>query len=219
MRADGREYELIGGCLCLDFANTLHRYGAEDPGEELTSYSALLSWSQAAGIIRGGEARRLARAARRAPAKAGTALKQARNLRNLTCRVFFAVASGEAPAPADLAAMNAALARALAHAQVVRQGRGFAWAWKREDSGLGQLLWPVLRSAGELLTSPKLSRVRQCSSPTCTWLFLDVSKNGRRRWCEMRVCGNRAKARRNYQRRKATRLPRTARPQRASGRG
>jgi predicted RNA-binding Zn ribbon-like protein len=54
-----------------------------------------------------------------------------------------------------------------------------------------------------LLTSDKLSRVRQCQGENCTWLFLDTSKNHTRRWCEMKVCGNRVKARRHYERKRS----------------
>jgi predicted RNA-binding Zn ribbon-like protein len=63
-------------------------------------------------------------------------------------------------------------------------------------------LRPIARSAAELLTSETLSRVRECGGATCTWLFLDASRNRSRRWCSMESCGNRAKARRHYRRRR-----------------
>jgi predicted RNA-binding Zn ribbon-like protein len=62
------------------------------------------------------------------------------------------------------------------------------------------MLWPVARSAAELLSSESVDRVRECASSTCTWLFIDDSRNRRRRWCDMASCGNRAKARRYYER-------------------
>jgi predicted RNA-binding Zn ribbon-like protein len=65
---------------------------------------------------------------------------------------------------------------------------------------MDQMLWPVARSAAELLTSERAGRVRECASETCSWLFLDGSRNGRRKWCDMASCGNRAKARRYYAR-------------------
>jgi predicted RNA-binding Zn ribbon-like protein len=58
------------------------------------------------------------------------------------------------------------------------------------------MLWPVLRSAAELLTSDRMDRVRLCSAEDCDWLFLDSSRNRSRRWCDMAVCGNRSKVRR-----------------------
>jgi len=60
------------------------------------------------------------------------------------------------------------------------------------------MLWPIMRSAAELLTNGPLDRLKQCAG--CSWLYLDASRNRTRRWCEMRVSGNRAKARRHYER-------------------
>jgi predicted RNA-binding Zn ribbon-like protein len=61
-------------------------------------------------------------------------------------------------------------------------------------------LWPTVRSAAELLASNNLPFVRACSSKTCQWFFLDTSKNHLRRWCSMKLCGNRAKVRKFYAR-------------------
>jgi len=58
---------------------------------------------------------------------------------------------------------------------------------------LEAILWPIAGSAGELLTSDDLGRVRQCGGKTCRWMFVDRSKNRSRRWCDMKVCGNRPK--------------------------
>src|SRR5580704_15548830 len=55
-------------------------------------------------------------------------------------------------------------------------------------------------AAGDLLAGPRLDRVRRCANPECGWLFLDDSRAGKRRWCSMQSCGNRAKARRHYHR-------------------
>jgi len=83
---------------------------------------------------------------------------------------------------------------------------GFEWSLSCGDEGAAPILAPVIRAAADLLTSPDAGRVRECGSDTCSWLFLDRSKNGTRRWCDMAVCGNRAKARRHYAReKKATR--------------
>ena len=60
------------------------------------------------------------------------------------------------------------------------------------------LLAPVLWSAGDLLASGKLDKIRRCANPECLYLFLDESRAGKRRWCTMSSCGNRAKARRHY---------------------
>src|ERR671930_579256 len=82
--------------------------------------------------------------------------------------------------------------------EIARRPRRIAngFAWVADD-----VLAPVVWSAAELLTSGPLERVRECpGDDTCGWLFLDTSRNGSRRWCDMRTCGNRAKARRYYRR-------------------
>jgi len=69
---------------------------------------------------------------------------------------------------------------------------------------LEAILWPIAGSAGELLTSDDLGRVRQCGGKTCRWMFVDRSKNRSRRWCDLKVCGNRTKARKLYRRKKGS---------------
>ena len=49
-----------------------------------------------------------------------------------------------------------------------------------------------------ILSENGQQRIRRCTNDDCLWLFLDESKNGTRRWCDMASCGNRAKARRHY---------------------
>jgi predicted RNA-binding Zn ribbon-like protein len=60
----------------------------------------------------------------------------------------------------------------------------------------------VARAAADLLVSPERALVRECASGTCSWLFVDRSRTHQRRWCSMKTCGNRAKARRFYTRRR-----------------
>ena len=62
---------------------------------------------------------------------------------------------------------------------------------------------PVASSAAELLTSAALEDTRECDSEGCGWLFLDTSRSRRRRWCDMRDCGNLAKVRRFRERRRS----------------
>ncbi|MBI4413448.1 MAG: CGNR zinc finger domain-containing protein, partial [candidate division NC10 bacterium] len=79
----------------------------------------------------------------------------------------------------------------------------FAWRWTGDGQRLDRMLWAVTRSAADLLTSGELAAVRECEAETCAWLFMDRSRNRSRRWCDMKACGNRAKARRHYERKKA----------------
>jgi predicted RNA-binding Zn ribbon-like protein len=85
----------------------------------------------------------------------------------------------------------------------VYRDRCFVWEWINMDQYLDSVLWAVARSAAELLLSDELQHLRICAADNCAWLFLDRTKNQRRRWCDMKVCGNRVKARRHYERVKA----------------
>ena len=87
--------------------------------------------------------------------------------------------------------------------QLVPMMARFAWALKGEKKALERPVWLLARSAAELLTSAQLNRVRECGGVNCGWLFLDTSRNGSRRWCDMKSCGNRAKTQRHYKRKRS----------------
>jgi len=204
--AEDYRFDLTGGHPALDFANTMSR--REDLGENreyLTDYGRLVAFGEQTGLVASTEARRLREEAGRHPRAAAAALRRATELREPIYQVFKARARGE-PVPAvALEELNGALSEALGSLRVEAQHGGFRWGFARAETDLAPMLAPVLRSAAELLVSPDLERVRECDSGSCFWLFLDTSKNGTRRWCDMKVCGNREKARRHHQRAKALR--------------
>jgi predicted RNA-binding Zn ribbon-like protein len=198
------DFAFDAGRLCLDFANTLGDRPALQPHEEaLRSYTDLVAWSEAAGLIAGDEAAEYTRVAAGHPADADAAFAHAIALREAIYRLFSAVAADAAPPADDLATVNTAIAEAMARARLVPVEGHFHWAWERDPSVLGSLLRPVLWSVAELLTAGELHRVHECAGSDCGWLFLDMSKNGSRRWCSMETCGNRAKARRHRERQHA----------------
>jgi predicted RNA-binding Zn ribbon-like protein len=196
-------YELIGGRPCLDFANTVGGDALHDPREFLDSYEDLIHFAKMAGLVPPERARALVARAKREPEQAALALEDARQLRGAIFRVFFALSHERKPAPDDLARLNDTLARALAHRRLVQRGGSFELGWDDEGDPLDRPLWPIVVSAAELLADEDRPPVRVCCSSAerrCTWLFADSSRNRSRRWCSMRDCGNRAKARRHYQR-------------------
>ena len=89
--------------------------------------------------------------------------------------------------------------RTMAHATIDPADVGVRLGWK-DKPALDRVLWPVARSAVELLSSPDLARVGEYRGEGCGWLLLDTSKAHRRRWCSMAICGNREKARRHRRR-------------------
>jgi predicted RNA-binding Zn ribbon-like protein len=197
-------FDLTSGRLCLDFCNTLGGRRTR-PKERLNSYGDLMVWGRQAGVLTADDARRLGEAARRHPADAAKTLAEAVALREALFRIFSAVIDGLVPARADMALLNGALSRAMLRLQVSNQADGFGWGWAANGEALDRMLWPVVRSAAEVLVSGDVHRVGRCEGETCAWLFLDTSRNHTRRWCDMRSCGNRAKARRYYARQKAGR--------------
>ncbi len=195
--------DLIGGELALDFTNTTSQHDIENPKEHLPSYNALLAWGQHTGILTKAAALRLQQKAAREPVEAQVVLERAITLRESLYRIFLTAAGGEKPAADDLNVLNGNLALALPHARIVRAPEGLTWDWERSEDALDQILWPIARSAADLLTSDRIGRVRECNGDTCGWLFVDTSKNHSRRWCSMSDCGNRAKAHRFYKRKRA----------------
>ena len=190
----------------MDFTNTMGGRRPDHTREYLLTYDDLVAWGRHAGLLTSQAAQQLVDEAERCPADAVRVLTRALLLREAIYRIFSAIAvRGTAPA-ADLAILNAALGEALARLQVTPATEGFTWGWRSDDTALDAMLWPVVRSAGELLTSAELDRVRECDGETCSWLFIDTSKNHSRRWCNMRDCGNRAKARRHYSRKRVSKL-------------
>lgn len=201
---DGSLFEVSGGRLCLDFANTVDDRPTERRKDLLGSYSDLVSWAEQADVITKAEAEALVEEAARRPDEARAALRAARALREALFDVFSSVATGRPPPDGALAALNASLPEALRALRVSAAGGAFEWRWSLDERGLERILPPVIRDAALLLTSPELSRVKLCESETCEWLFMDQSRNRTRRWCDMSTCGNRAKARRHYDRKKRT---------------
>lgn len=190
--------------VCLDFANTVDRRPTEAPIDRLSGYADLAVWAARAGLVSAREARVLAERARRQPAATADVMRRAARLREAIYRVISAVAARRPPRPADLEVINAAVAGAHAGSRIVLRGAGFARQWAGDRWALDRMLWPVAQSVGDLLTSAGLIAVRECAAPDCGRLFVDTSRNRTRRWCDMRACGNRAKLRRFYARRRKT---------------
>jgi predicted RNA-binding Zn ribbon-like protein len=192
--------DLTGGDVSLDFVNTA---GGRDYGsfqEKLRTYADLVTWAERVGVAGEERGRRLRAVAARLPAEAEAVLARAQALREALFRLF----SGRPNDATDLDLVADEAGRAASEQRLVATSDGYEHAWP-ESERLEQLLWPVALSAADLLTSEDRPRIKECAAADCNWLFLDVSRNRSRRWCDMRVCGNRAKARRFTARRKGRR--------------
>jgi len=192
-----KQFEFVGGDVCLDFTNTVGGKRGLSTREYLNSYADFVSWCQQADLLNESTADALLRSAARHPDESATALRRAVALREAIYRIFAALASDESPQTPDLDHLNGELSTHLGRLQVVTSKKGFNWTWAKADDAFDQPLGPVARSAADLLTSPHLlEQVRLCGSDTCGWLFVDSTKNHSRRWCVMSDCGNAAKVRR-----------------------
>jgi len=193
-------FDLDAGRACLDFANTL-----STSGEHLNSYADLVAFAAQSQLISPDDAACLRAEGERDRATAEGVLVRAKRLRESIRTIFSSLAAGRTPPEHDLVVLNLDLAASLSHARVVpAAGGGYRWGWTGRN--FDAPVWPISRSAADLLASDQeRPLVRECGAGDCQWLFLDTSKNRSRQWCSMQSCGNREKARRHYQRVRATR--------------
>jgi len=192
-------FKFLGGDLALDLVNTTDWPEAHATTERLTDYGRFLAWAEAAGAIRKAEALALRRRAALEPAEAARALALARRTREAIHACAEALSGQDDPRPA-LERLGALLPRALAHlrleADPTQDPPGVRQRWEGLGTALDSPLWPVLWSAVRLFTSADAARIHLCAGESCGWAYVDRSKNGLRRWCEMSTCGTTAKNRR-----------------------
>jgi predicted RNA-binding Zn ribbon-like protein len=189
------QFELIAGHPALDFVNTLGN--RPDPSlhqENIRTLDDLLGWAEMAGIL---SARDRSSSPPVSPRSAARLVEQAIELREVIHRILAALIADRAPASGDIDILNGFLTEAMQSRYIARDGRRLRW-----DSSATpppeRVLHAITRYAAGLFTSEAMAQVRECDAPHCRWMFLDTSKNHRRRWCDMKVCGNREKARRFY---------------------
>ena len=89
---------------------------------------------------------------------------------------------------------------------MIRDEGTFTWGWDEQDEGLDRMLWPVVHAAAELLMTPDRQWLKACQGEDCDRLFLDLSRNHSRRWCEMQHCGMLVKSRRHYAKKRLSRV-------------
>jgi predicted RNA-binding Zn ribbon-like protein len=194
--------ERIAGRPCLDFVNTVDPRSDRTGHEYLTDFDAVLDWCAVADIELPRAVSWLRRAARADPAAAVAAHRRVLTFREALYDALLAAIDGR-PAPRSaVEQVNSALGEGIGHRILAPAARGGVREAWRSATDLDQVLWPVAIDAWDLLTEPELTRVRRCpvDAGGCGWLFLDTSRSGNRRWCDMRTCGNRAKVRAHYER-------------------
>ena len=192
------DLKLIGGRLCLDFVNTVEWWGKRGPKEYLKSYHDLVLWGRHTGILSYQDARVLSQRAYECRSEADSALNLAHKLRENLYQLLSAIITGNEASTEALILFNKHLAATMQSAEIMVGQGGFHWDVTGDKSKLDWILNPIVYSAADLLVSDELRKVKSCFNPFCGWLFLDGSRNQSRRWCDMKDCGNRAKALRFY---------------------
>jgi predicted RNA-binding Zn ribbon-like protein len=194
-------FVFVGERLWLDFVNSddaTHARG-EARTDALDSFEGYVGWLSAARLLDDERATALLRRALQQPTGSSAALHEARRLRN----VLRALAErGDAPheraTQTAIAEINRILGRSAGTRRVEpRSDGGFVRNFVTAGDVFAGLMIPVIESAADGLVSGELRRVRKCADPRCTRVFYDGSRNGKRRWCDMKTCGNRAKAARH----------------------
>lgn len=199
--ARGAPYTLVGERLWLDFVNsddTGHARGGSHR-DALDSFEGFVGWLSAAGILDDGRAESLVRRAHEQPTGSSAALHEARRLRDvLRALAERGDAANERTTQTAIAEINRILGRSAGTRRVEpRKDGGFVRNFVTAGDVFAGLMIPVIESAADGLVAGELRRVRKCANPACTRVFFDGSRNGKRRWCDMKTCGNRAKAARH----------------------
>lgn len=191
---------LDGGVYCLDFVNTVpDRFDGTDR-DNLGNFYDLIYWAKKAKIIDGSTFASLEKMATLHEKKAKDFFLEAVSLRTLIYSIFKPVSSGQKVKSADLEAFNVLVKRYFSFLEIGARKSDFVEQWNFDSSQFYSVTAPIVKSAYELLLSPKLERIKECSN--CGWLFFDTTKNGRRRWCSMEDCGSNVKALEYYYRKR-----------------
>jgi predicted RNA-binding Zn ribbon-like protein len=197
------DIELAGGHLALDFANTVGGTHVRPTHDHLRDYYDVFRFAELAGGLEVAVGKRLRARAKREPRHAAAVYELAIALREAIWAVFSALASGDVPRAKDLELIEDAAEAGAARSRLLYEGRRFRSSLVSGFDDLERPLWSIGRAAIDLLSTGEFEHVKECASQTCEWVFLDRSRNHSRRWCDMSDCGNRAKAQRFQQKRKA----------------
>ncbi len=187
--------------LFVEFANTLE-FERGVPSDALVDIDALLDWLCDHDLIsdrgRATERSRL----QRDPTEAGRRLERFRHLRAVLHAIAARVSAGERPTAGQLRDLNHILRHGLHYHQLRFAGDGARYDFAQVGDRLDQARATIASSLARYLAEDAADRLRTCANPGCRYLFVDRSRTGRRRRCDMRTCGNQAKVARHRARAK-----------------
>jgi predicted RNA-binding Zn ribbon-like protein len=193
-----KPFQLHAENPALELVNTLDMRFSGKTEELLPSYADLLRFTVQLGLLPAEQARKLGRTVRDQDAR--RVLTSVVELREALAAVLYAwIDGGKAPA-GQVEMLEKHFHAAARHRTLRADASHLEWSWSGAEQQAEIPLWKLAQAACDLLVSSDAELIKDCGDPTCRWLFLDISKNHTRRWCNMKTCGNRMKARRHQAR-------------------
>jgi len=194
-------FVFVGERLWLDYVNCEHGMRRFDA---LRDFETMVRWLEAASVLDAERAGGIRRRAQQQPAGAAAALVDGRRVRGALRSLAERGPMSERMRTEGLAEINRVLGRSAGTRRVdLRPDGTFIRSFVPVGDAFAGLVIPIVESAADALILGELSRVRRCADPRCQRVFFDNTKNGRRRWCDMATCGNRAKAARHREKLKS----------------
>jgi len=193
-----KSFKLFAGHPALELVNTLDMRFSAEMIELLPAYGDLLRLVTQLRLLTPQQAGRLARTVKQKDAQ--RVLSATIELREaLASFLYGRVDGGKLPA-SKVATLEKHFHAAAMHRRLSTANGQLEWTWSGAEQRAEIPFWKLAQAESDLLVSSDAERVKDCGDPTCRWLFLDTSKNHTRRWCDMKTCGNRMKARRHQAR-------------------
>lgn len=193
--------QLDGGCPVFDFTNTISNRNDPDYFDYLTTYDDFIQWTDKIGLLPKGKLQAIVAFSKRHARKSADTMKMVIETREVIFKLFSSLVQHRKADREALDALNSFLSEALSNMRIEIGRAEVATSFRVSDKTiLKEPLYILIKNAFDILSTQSFERIKEC--PTCKWLFLDTTKNGKRRWCNMQVCGSNDKARRYYHRKK-----------------
>jgi len=191
-------FKLYAGHPALELVNTLDLRFSAQTVDLIPTYKDLLRLTAQLQLLTVEQARKLGRTVSEEDAQRVVASTV--ELREALAAVLYGRIDGGKPPAAQIKILEQQFHAAGLHRRLLAGESHLEWSWSGVERQAEIPLWMLAQAASDLLVSSDAELVKDCGDPTCCWLFLDVSKNHTRRWCDMKTCGNRMKARRHHAR-------------------
>lgn len=209
--SEKNKWKFVGGNLCLDFVNSIggrvpqgkkYSSGYNIVNDKLKNFDDLIDWGKNSGAVIKPEAYELIKLKSKNQTEADIVFQRALELRESLFKIFGSIIEGAKPQEGNIKVLNREYSIAGENQFLVYHSNKLEWKFSSESAQLDNIIWKVVNSSAELLTSDLLNRVKICRGENCGWLFLDTTKNKSRQWCDMKDCGNLAKVRRFREKKK-----------------